>query len=656
MQNLHLALGENMNSIVVLVGIFITVATGVPVALQLLRTHPRGLFILFFAEMWERFSYYGMRGLLVFYLTQHFLFEDQTASKQYGSYATLVYLLPLVGGVLADRYLGARKAVAFGALLLVAGHLTMAVEGPPARQTLEYRGAHYDFQVTGRGDSRVTKLEVAGRGYDFDETPGGDFEVKGLAQAGPLPPVIGKGTFTLGKTSAPTIFSDTLYLALGLIILGVGFLKANISAIVGQLYTQGDPRRDPGFTLYYYGVNLGAFWAAILCGYLGENFGWAYGFGLAGVGMLAGYVTFMLGRPLLRGKGEPPDPVALAKPVLGPINREWLIYLGAAPALPLVWLLVQHNALVGWALGIGAVAALAYVGLHMITKCDKVERERLFLAFVLIGGSVVFFTLFEQAATSLNLFAERNTRLALVQAPVVFNLLGHQVFLGSRAMAMAAHAPANFWWIDMGLDAAQTQSFNSGFILLFAPLFAALWTTLGLRGRDPDPVTKFGLGLAQVGLSFLLIVWSQGLTDAHFRMPLLVLGAVYLLQTTGELCLSPVGISEITKLAPAVLVSTLMAIWFLGISAAEFISGLIAALAGAKTVGGQVLDPALALKTSLRVFGAIGWWGVGAGAVFLALAPFIKRWAHPVKDIGHPPRPAPASVAERPASGEASVG
>jgi POT family proton-dependent oligopeptide transporter len=630
-----------MNSIVVLVGIFITLATGVPVALQLLRTHPRGLFILFFAEMWERFSYYGMRGLLVFYLTQHFLFEDTTASNQYGSYATLVYLLPLAGGILADRYLGARKAVAFGALLLVAGHLTMAVEGPPARQMLVYHGARYEFQVTGRGDTRVSKLEVAGRGYDFGQTPTGDFEIKGLAAGGSLPSVIHKGAFTLEKVSAPPIFRDVLFLALALIILGVGFLKANISTIVGQLYTSGDPRRDPGFTLYYYGVNLGAFWAAILCGYLGETFGWAYGFGLAGVGMLAGYVTFMLGKPLLQGKGEPPDPVALVKPLWGPLNREWLIYLGAIPALAAVWLLVQHNAVVGVVLGIGAAGALAYVGHHMVTRCDKVERERLFLAFVLIAGSVVFFTLFEQAATSLNLFAERNTNLALSAAPVVFNLLGHAVFLGTRAMVMAAHTPANLWWIDLGLDAAQTQSFNSGFILIFAPLFAALWTALGLRGRDPDPMTKFGLGLAQVGLSFLLIVWSQGLADTHFRLPLMVLGAVYLLQTTGELCLSPVGLSEITKLSPAVLVSTLMAIWFLGTSAAEFISGLVAALAGTETVGGQVLDPGLALKTSLRVFGAIGWWGVGSGVAFLALAPFIKHWAHAVRDSGHPPRPEP---------------
>ena len=647
-----------MNSIVVLIGILITVATGLPVALQLLKTHPRGLFVLFFTEMWERFSYYGMRGLLVFYLTQHFLFEDKDASNAYGSYATLVYLMPLVGGVLADRFLGARKAVAFGALLLVAGHLTMAIEGPASRQTLDYGGAHYAFQVTGQGAARASRLLVDGQPHALSQTAAGDFEIKDLAPGAALPATLPKGSFTLVKSNAAPIFEDVLYLALALIIMGVGFLKANISTIVGQLYVQGDPRRDPGFTLYYYGVNLGAFWAAILCGYLGENFGWAWGFGLAGLGMLAGFVTFMLGRPLLQGKGEPPDPVRLARPVVGPVNLEWLIYLGVIPGLAAVWLLVQHNAMVGAALAVGAAGALGYVGWHMAAKCDKVERERLFLAFVLLLGSVVFFTLFEQAATSLNLFADRNTNLALMAAPMTFTLFGHEVFLGSREMILAAHTSANVWWIDMGLDAAQTQSFNAGFILIFAPIFAAVWTVLGRRGRNPDPVTKFGLGLAQVGLSFLIIVWSQGLADAHFRLPLMVLGAVYLLQTTGELCLSPVGLSEVTKLAPAMLVSTIMAVWFLGTSAAEFIGGLIAALAGTATAGGQVLDPGLALRTSLKVFGTIGWVAVGFGAAFLLLAPVIRHWAHAVKDPGLAPQPepiAPTLDGERQAVNPAAV-
>ena len=628
-----------MNNIVVIIGVLVTLATGIPVLIQLLRDHPRGLFILFFAEMWERFSFYGMRGLLVFYLTQQFLFDDKFANGTFGSYATLVYLLPLVGGVLADRYLGARKAVAFGALLLVVGQGMMAVEGPPAHQVLTYQGARYVFEVTGRGADRTVKLEVGGHGYDFASTAAGDFQIKGLPATAALPSVLPKAAYSLSEEGRLPLYVNLLYLSLALIIMGVGFLKANISSIVGKLYTQGDPRRDPGFTLYYYGVNLGAFWAAVLCGYLGQTYGWKYGFGLAGVGMLAGYVTFMIGKPLLQGKGEPPDPARLARPLIGPINLEWLLYLAGVLGVGAIWLLVQHNRIVGGALGVGWLAALTYVGHFMVTKCNKIERDRIFLAFVLIAGSIVFFTLFEQAATSLNLFADRNTNLSLLGAPIVFNLLGHQVFMGTAAMIATANTPPGAWWIDMGFNAAQTQSFNAGFILILAPIFAALWGYLGRKGRDPNPVTKFGLGLAQVGLGFLVIVASQGFADAQFRMPLLVLGFAYLLHTTGELCLSPVGLSEITKLSPPVLVSTLMAVWFLATSAAEFIAAKIAQIAGTATAGGQVLDPRAALHASLSVFQAIGWTGVGFGVLFLIMAPFLKHLSHGVNDPANHPAP-----------------
>jgi POT family proton-dependent oligopeptide transporter len=618
-----------MNSIVVMVGIVVTLATGAPVALQLIRHHPRGLLILFFTEMWERFSYYGMRGLLVFYLTQHFLFDDARASNQYGSYATLVYLMPLVGGVLADRYLGARKAVAFGALLLVAGHLTMAVEGPAVRQSLIYQGVAHEIHVVGRGAGRTATVEVGGKDRAFAQTGGGDLRIESVRPGDGLPPVLAKDSYEIKTLAGEPLFEGTLYLALALIIMGVGFLKANISSIVGRLYAVGDPRRDPGFTLYYYGINLGAFWAAILCGYLGQRFGWNWGFGLAGAGMLAGYITFTLGKPLLMGKGEPPDPERLSRPLIGPVTREGLIYLGALVGLAVLWLLVQHNRVVGAVLGVGAAAILSYVGGFMATRCDRIQRQRLFLAFVLIFGAVVFFTLFEQAATSLNLFADRNTQLALINAPFGLKIMGHELFFGTAAMRDAAGSAPGRVWIDMGFEAAQTQSFNAGFILIFAPIFAGLWEWLARRGLDPDPVSKFGLGLAQVGAGFLVLVWSQGLADAQFRLPLLVLAFTYLLHTTGELCLSPVGMSEITKLAPPILISTLMAIWFLATSAAEYIGALIARFAGTTTLGGQVIDPHAALANSIEVFQTIGWVGVGFGVAFLALAPLVRHWAHP---------------------------
>ena len=244
--------------IIWLVGIAVTFATAVPVILQL-RGHPKGLFVLFFAEMWERFSYYGMRGLLIFYLSEQFLFDDDFAQGQYGGYTALVYLLPLVGGFVADRWLGTRKAIGFGALLLVAGHLTMAVEGKPAVQALTYHGAQYAFQVTGRMEGRKALIKVGEGTYAYGATPDGGLAIQGLPATAPLPSVLPKGAFQLSVKGREPLFVDVFYLALSLIIMGVGFLKANISSIVGKLYPQGDPRRDPGFTLYYYGVNLGAF-------------------------------------------------------------------------------------------------------------------------------------------------------------------------------------------------------------------------------------------------------------------------------------------------------------------------------------------------------------------------------------------------------------
>jgi proton-dependent oligopeptide transporter, POT family len=600
-----------MFNVVVLAGIVITILTGIPVFLQL-RQHPRGLAVLFFAEMWERFSYYGMRGLLIFYLTEHFLFDDAFAAGQYSGYTTLVYLLPLVGGFVADRWLGSRKAIAFGALLLVAGHFTMAIEGPAATDTLSYGGHAYVVRAAGRMEARKVCLEVANGCYAMTAAPDGGLAIKELPAAAPLPAELPKGTYA--ETPARSHgFVDVLYLALALIIMGVGFLKANISSIVGQLYPEGDPRRDPGFTLYYYGINLGAFWASIICGLVGQTVSWGAGFGLAGVGMLAGFLVFVLNKPRLEGHGEPPDPAKLARRVAGPINLEWSIYLAAIAGVAVVWWLVRQFALMGWLLGAGWTVALAYVGFEM-SRLGKVGRERLMLAILLVFGSVIFFALAEQAGTSLNEFAERNTQLP----------------------------SAGFWTVTP----AQTQSFNSGYILLFVPPLAWLWAKLGQQGRDPNPLVKFGLGLIQIGVGFWILVWGATYPNAAFRTPLFFLAFSYLLQTTGELFLSPVGLSEMTKLAPARMISTLMAIWFLGASGAQYLAGLIARTTAAETIGGQVLDPAKALATYAHTFLIIGAWGVAAGVVFLALSPWLKRWAHGADDthaIGEP-RPGPEAV------------
>ncbi|MCR5873336.1 peptide MFS transporter [Phenylobacterium sp. J426] len=608
-------------NLIVLIGIAITLITGLPVLMQLRKNHPRGLIILFFAEMWERFSYYGMRSILIFYLTQHLLFDDETANAQYGSYTSLVYLLPLLGGILADRYIGTRKAVAFGALLLVAGHLTMAVEGNPATQTLTYAGQTYQIASQGLMEERQVRLVVDGQAHEFGPAAGGGLEIKNLPATAPLPSVLPDGSYQLTNTVDP-FGKNAFYLAVSLIIMGVGFLKPNISTLVGQLYPQGDPRRDSGFTLYYYGINLGAFWASVLCGLLGVKFGWWAGFGLAGVGMLAGFIVFVLGKKHLQGNGEPPNPELLKKPVAGPINREWLIYgLAILGVLP-VWWLVQRNAVVGVALGISTVASFIGIGLIIAFMAKTwVERQRMMLATVLILGAVVFFTLFEQAGTSLNLFAARNVEL-------------------------------------VGVSAAQTQSFNAGYILIFAPIFAAMWAWLAQRGRDPNPTLKFGLGLFQVGLGFMVVVWGASFADENYRLPMIFLALLYMFHTTGELFLSPVGLSEITKLSIAKVVSFMMAVWFLSSSVAQYVGGWIAGMAGTHTVGGQVTDPAASLAASLKVFNMLGLWGMGIGVAFVLLSFFIKHWAHGANDpSGHAqPEPiAPVLDGERQAVSPAAI-
>ncbi len=295
--------------------------------------HPRGLPVLFFAAMWERFSFYGMRALLMFYLTKHWLFSDEVAAGIYATYGSLVYLTPVIGGLIADRYLGFRKAVAFGAFLLVLGHIGMAVEGDPAVMT------------------------AAGAVRD-----------EGVLQV--------------------------FYLSLALIIVGVGFLKPNISGIVGRLYGPDDPRRDGGFTLFYMGINVGAFTASIVCGYLGETYGWKYGFGVAGLGMLLGLVTFLRGRERLEGAGEPPDPAALARPVVGPVTQEAVIYLCSLMAVAAAWFLVQERALVGSLLLLTGAGAIAGIGWFSAARCTRVERHRMLLVMLLTAVSVLFWALF----------------------------------------------------------------------------------------------------------------------------------------------------------------------------------------------------------------------------------------------------------------------
>lgn len=479
--------------------------------------HPRGLYVLFFAEMWERFSYYGMRAILIFYLTKHFLFADEPAYAIYGAYTSMVYITPVLGGYLADRYLGARKAVLAGGIFIAIGHLLIAlVEGPLG------------------------------------------------AQGGYL---------------------DGFYLGLASIIIGTGFLKANISVLVGQLYPRDDARRDPAFSIFYMGINLGGWLGPIACGILGETVGWGWGFGAAGVGMLLGLVVFVLFRGDLGGAGEPSDPVQLrARTSLG-LSREWLIYLGAVGGLVVAWWLIRYQNAVGYALlGCFGVTFL-YIGYRAIATLPTIERDRIFAAVFLIGLSPLFWALFEQSGSSINIFTDRQ---------VDRHMFGWEV-------------PASVF-----------QSVNSIFIILLAPVFAWLWTMLGKRNLEPSAPFKFGIGLVLVGGGFLAIVWGAN-ANAGALTPVIFIFLLNLLHTMGELCFSPVGLSNMTRLSVSSMVGLMMGTWFLATAAGNFIASLIA-----QATGGEGAGP----ERVLEVWTSTGWFAVGVGVVVLLVAPFVARLMH----------------------------
>ncbi len=478
--------------------------------------HPRGLYMLFFAEMWERFSYYGMRAILIFYLTKHFLFDQDPAYAIYGAYTSMVYITPVIGGYLADRYLGARKAVLAGGIFISIGHLLIALmEGPQGQQ----------------------------------------------------------GAYLNG-----------FYLGLAFIIVGTGFLKANISVLVGQLYPRDDVRRDGAFSIFYMGINLGAFIGPLLVGFLGERVGWSWGFGAAGVGMLLGLVVFVLFRRELHDAGAPADPQLLqARTPIG-LSREWLIYLGAVVTVGIAWVLIGNEGVVGTLLLVCFGATFFYIFYRSIFTLPRVERHRVFAALYLIALCPLFWALFEQAGSSLNIFTDQR---------VDRHLFGWEM-------------PASWF-----------QSVNSFWIITLAPLFAALWTWLGKRGLEPSAPLKFSLGLIQIGLGFLLLVAGAG-TNGELT-PMIFVILLYLLHSTAELCFSPVGLSSMTRMATSSMVGLMMGTWFLATAAGNFLAGKIA-----QATGGEGAGP----DRVLEVYQSIGWYIIIVGVISIPVSLLIKRLMH----------------------------
>ena len=689
--------------------------------------HPTGLYTLFFAEMWERFSYYGMRALLIFYMLKGFLgYGDKDANAVYGAYTALVYMTPFFGGMIADRLLGARTSVVIGGLLMAAGHLLM------------------------------------------------------------------------------TIQSDLWFFsALALLIAGNGFFKPNISTIVGSLYPPGSPKRDGGFTIFYIGINLGAAMAPLLCGYIGETYGWHYGFGLATIGMIVGVAVFVaptrLTQALIMGtaalaafglvfynpgdmftvitnvfvagalvvsgtaavmalaKGGLPNEVGGAPDVEKFRSRLILVLAGTALLIPILVLLVSGFSVIpaidnGVTLipdsfvepmeesdnpvvkglaefvkeasrpaGLVLIVAGLLASIYLIGEAfrmDRVPRQRMYVVFVLTFFSLLFWAFFEQSGSSVNNFTDRNIDRVieerLVTAEDVGNTidlqlvagkengddiemlsqeyLGHvnganaineqikraiegvenakeatkrmspeklaetiQDVTGQEKLTMTAltylrefaksegatetdnsvpwqFTAENVDKIGLGgteIPASVFQSVNPIYIMIFGLVFSALWGFLGARGMEPSTPVKFAFGLLQLGVGFFCLYLGAQRCDSDGMVGASWLLMMYLLLTTGELCLSPVGLSMITKLSPARLVSTVMGAWFLATAFSQFLAAIIAQFAAVNEGGGNFVPiPLETVNIYGDVYRMIAYMAIGSGVFCLLLSPLLKKWMH----------------------------
>lgn len=576
--------------------------------------HPRQLARLFTTEMWERFGYYGMRALLTLYLAQHFLFSDTTTTSIYGGFTALVYLTPLIGGLIADRYLGSKRSVKFGAIMMALGYFTLCFGGDAAKPYAEIDGQRYEVTVEGKGDAKKQFVTDAGQKLEIKGNE--DKTVSLLGADGKEVRKVDAGKFEANGERNP-LFTLILLVGLSLITVGNGFFKPNISTMVGELYEQGDRRRDAGFTIFYMGINLGSLFSQLLCPLLAvgipgvwDGLGWWAGFGLAAAGMLFSWTLIQYDGGRLASYGERP---ADANP-----KNDWMIYGGALIAVPVVYFLFSNlmgyvppesgSGIVGYIMNLPIMGKILFttflIGIPAILiwsffKGSRVEFQMMIAAMILITFNTVFWTLFEQAGSSLTLFAERNTDLTVA---------------------------GNF-----AITAGQTQFFNAFFIVALAPLFSILWNSLAKRGLEPSIPIKFAIALMGVGAGFLFLVWGSEFAGPDFRVGIWWLAGLYLIHSIAELCISPVGLSMITKLSIARIVGLMMGVWFLSISVAQYVAGVVAQFASVETVGGQVTNLKVSLDTYVGVFTTIGYISIGFGVALFILSWALKYLMHGVK-------------------------
>ena len=489
--------------------------------------HPQGLFYLFFAELWERFSFYGMRALLTLYMID-VIFKalaerDYATAAVYSSYGSLVYASTVIGGKLSDKILGMRNSIFLGGILMSIGHFVLAIENNMA-----------------------------------------------------------------------------FFLALSFIIVGNGFFKPNISTFVGTLYEKGDPKKDSGFTIFYMGINIGGWVAPLLCGWLAATYGWHYGFGLAGIGMLTGLIVFWSGiqKNVFGDRGLPPNEQVLEKKVLG-VKQGILVPVLAVLSAPLIALLLSsYKAIATEGMfadqnivniiftGIG-IAVLAYLAYEMF-KANIKERKELFVAVLLTFFMTIFWGFHELSGSVITLFAARNIDL------------------------------------DGIMSAAQTNSLNSMFIIILAIPISMMWTWLSKKNWNPRTPYKFGLGLLFTGISFYVLAISGGSANENGFVPFTYLLLMYFLLSVGELFMSPVGLSKMTDLAPARLIAFIMGVWFLSSAFAFQIVGFIGKQLAIESSDGDV-NGFETLTVYTDGFLLIAKYAIGAGLIVLVASPIIKK-------------------------------
>lgn len=485
--------------------------------------YPRQLYVLFLTEMWERFTFYGMRALLILFMISGASFPafgDEKANLTYGAYQALVYAMPVFGGMLADRLIGARKAIFWGGILMALGNFVLAVP-------------------------------------------------------------------------------DTImgfYLGMGCIVVGNGFFKPNISSMVGQLYGPNDPRRDAGFSLFYMGINIGAFLGSLLCGWIGQTYNWHYGFGLAGLFMILGLMVFRSGQKTLGPIGSVPESVAQDSSAKRR-RMDMAIMLGSLAVIPLFGLILYYYRIMGTLFVPFGLLALGYI-LYLAGKEPLEARMKIMAALVMIVFSILFWGFYEQGGGSLNLFAARNVNM-------------------------------NFFGLELA-SAAVNNAVNPVWVIFLSPVFGYLWIVLARKRKEPRTPVKFSLGLILLGLSFLVFVLGGMLAGDDGRISLGIFIMGYFVMSSGELCLSPIGLSMITKLSPARMVGLMMGMWFLASAFGQYVAGWVGTLMSIPAEEGEAsglfVNPVESLPVYMSVFETIAYVSIGSGVLLLILSPLLRRW------------------------------